>query len=136
MQYEFRPNEVERENPIYVNKTGKVYEYGEHPEFDEDIIIEVIDENGKKHDAFRGELFELEEDKETPEDVAERLYNYEMVNGYDISGYLQSSFLTGYKLAQEKSYSEIDMLKSFIAGIDCTLENGKNFEKFLKQLKQ
>lgn len=36
---------------------------------------------------------------------------------------------------QERSYSEEDMLKSFMAGIKCESNSGKNFEQFIKQFK-
>ena len=36
---------------------------------------------------------------------------------------------------QERMYSEEDMIKSFIAGIKCESNNGKNFEQFIKQFK-
>jgi hypothetical protein len=37
---------------------------------------------------------------------------------------------------QEQMYSEEDMLKSFMAGIKCESNNGKNFEQFIKQFKK
>ena len=40
---------------------------------------------------------------------------------------------TGFRI--EKSYSEEDMLKSFMAGIKCESNSGKNFEQFIKQFK-
>jgi hypothetical protein len=44
--------------------------------------------------------------QETLEEAAERFYGEEeIVNDYDISGYLQSAFLTGAKWQQERSYS-------------------------------
>jgi hypothetical protein len=36
---------------------------------------------------------------------------------------------------QQQGYSEEDMLKSFMAGIKCESNNGKNFEQFIKQFK-
>ena len=36
---------------------------------------------------------------------------------------------------QERSYSEEDMLQSFLAGIKCESKYGKNFEQFIKQFK-
>jgi hypothetical protein len=36
---------------------------------------------------------------------------------------------------EQQGYSEEDMLKSFIAGIKCESNNGKNFEQFIKQFK-
>jgi hypothetical protein len=51
--------------------------------------------------------------QETLEEVAERFYGEEeIVNDYDISGYLQSAFLTGAKWQQEqdkKMYSELSL---------------------------
>jgi hypothetical protein len=45
--------------------------------------------------------------QETLEEAAERFYGEEeIVNDYDISGYLQSAFLTGAKWQQERMYSE------------------------------
>ena len=40
----------------------------------------------------------------------------------------------GYK-ESKKMYSEEDMLKSFMAGIKCESNKGKNFEQFIKQFK-
>jgi hypothetical protein len=49
--------------------------------------------------------------QETLEEAAERFYgDEEMVNKYDISGYLQSAFLTGVKWQQEQIYNEIKEL--------------------------
>ena len=36
---------------------------------------------------------------------------------------------------QQQGYSEEDMLKSFMAGIKCESNKGKNFEQFIKQFK-
>jgi hypothetical protein len=36
---------------------------------------------------------------------------------------------------KERGYSEEDMLESFIAGINCESNNGKNFEQFIEQFK-
>ena len=78
--------------------------------------------------------------QETLEEVAERFYGEkEIVNDYDISGYLQSAFLTGAKWQQERSYSE-EELKAY--GEFCVAEfngfasvtlNEKVFEKFKKK---
>jgi hypothetical protein len=49
--------------------------------------------------------------QETLEEVAERFYGEEeIVNDYDISGYLQSAFLTGAKWQQEQIYNKIKEL--------------------------
>jgi hypothetical protein len=49
--------------------------------------------------------------KETRKEAAERFYGEEeIVNDYDISGYLQSAFLTGAKWQQEQIYNEIKEL--------------------------
>lgn len=48
-------------------------------------------------------------------------------------------FRDGAKWQQEqdkKLYSEEDMLESFMAGIKCESDNGKNFEQFIKQFKK
>ena len=37
---------------------------------------------------------------------------------------------------KERSYSEEDMLQSFLAGIKCESKYGKNFEQFIKQFKK
>ena len=37
---------------------------------------------------------------------------------------------------QQQGYSEEDMLKSFMAGIKCESNNGKNFEQFIKEFKK
>ena len=65
--------------------------------------------------------------QETLEEAAKR---------YDKNYDIRNSFIAGYKLAQERSYSEEDMLKSFIAGINCESNNGKNFEQFIEQFKK
>jgi hypothetical protein len=53
--------------------------------------------------------------KETLEEVAERFYGEEeIVNDYDISGYLQSAFLTGAKWQQERSYTLEQISELFI----------------------
>lgn len=39
-------------------------------------------------------------------------------------------------LKQQQAYSEEDMLKSFMAGIKCESNNGKNFEQFIEQFKK
>jgi hypothetical protein len=66
------------------------------------------------------ESYPKEFKQETLEEVAERFYGEEeIVNDYDISGYLQSAFLTGAKLQQEQDknkYSEEDMKLAFEAG--------------------
>ena len=41
--------------------------------------------------------------------------------------------VTKYKI--ERSYSEEDMLKSFMAGIKCESNNGKNFEQWFEKFK-
>lgn len=38
-------------------------------------------------------------------------------------------------IEKERMYSEEDMVKSFIAGVDCNSSGGKNFEQFIEQLK-
>ncbi len=54
MEYEFRPyGEMQ---PILVTLTGKVYAIGEHPYYKQDRIIEVLDREGKIHDAFEDEI--------------------------------------------------------------------------------
>ena len=37
---------------------------------------------------------------------------------------------------QQQGYSEEDILKSFMAGIKCESNNGKNFEQFIEQFKK
>jgi len=37
---------------------------------------------------------------------------------------------------QQQGYSEEDMLKSFMAGIKCESNKGKNFEQFIKEFKK
>ena len=39
-------------------------------------------------------------------------------------------------IEKERMYSEEDMVKSFIAGVDCNSSGGKNFEQFIEQLKK
>jgi hypothetical protein len=51
---------------------------------------------------------------------------------------LYDGFINGYTQCQEdmadKKYTEEDMLKSFMAGVNCESRNGKNFEQFINQL--
>lgn len=55
---------------------------------------------------------------ETLEEAAERFYgDEEIVNDYDISGYLQSAFLTGAKWQQQRSYSDMQEYATFC--IEC-----------------
>ena len=47
-------------------------------------------------------------------------------------------FIDGYTQCQQdmadKKYTKEDMLKSFLAGVDCEADNGKNFEQFINSL--
>ena len=49
---------------------------------------------------------------------------------------IKEIFIEGAKWQQERSYSEEDMLKSFMAGIKCESNNGKNFEQLIKEFKK
>lgn len=79
-------------------------------------------------------------EQETLEEVAEKLTNdfpalevrFNMTNE-EIYSYFLEALQKGAKWQQERIYSEEDMLKSFIAGIKCESNNGKNFEQFIKQ---
>jgi hypothetical protein len=62
-------------------------------------------------------------------DAAERYIAGDNYNRY------YDDFIEGANWMQERMYSEEDMLKSFMAGIKCESKNGKNFEQFIKQLK-
>jgi len=63
--------------------------------------------------------------------VEEEYYNSGAINAYE-------SFIKGYTKCQEdmadKKYTEEDMIKSFMAGVNCESRNGKNFEQFINQL--
>jgi len=53
--------------------------------------------------------------QETLEEAAERFYGEEeIVNDYDISGYLQSAFLTGAKWQQEQDNKETKILENIL----------------------
>ena len=87
-------------------------------------------------------------EKETLEEVAERLYSEDIMWGMDLNKDTKNAFIEGAKWQKERSYSEEDMLKSFMAGIkceedmvqsfmsgiECESNNGKNFEQFIKQI--
>jgi hypothetical protein len=83
----------------------------------------------------------IEEPKqETLEEVAERFYAEEEIGGFDISGYLQSAFLTGVKWQQERSYSEEELIELTDWYLDSFLDdalglNGKEAEKRVEHLK-
>ena len=62
-------------------------------------------------------------------DAAERYIAGDNYNRY------YDDFIEGAKWQQERMYSEEDMLKSFMAGIKCESNKGKNFEQFIKQFK-
>ena len=71
--------------------------------------------------------------QETIEEVAERLYSDKE---YPMYGEIRrDGFINGAKWQQERSYSDEDMLKSFMAGIKCESNKGENFEQFIKQFK-
>jgi hypothetical protein len=78
-----------------------------------------------------------QERPETLEEVAERFYGEEeVVNDYDISGYLQSAFLTGAKWQQERSYSEEDIREAFLAGVEKESYKGLNFDDWFEKFKK
>ena len=39
-----------------VKLTGKTYEVGEHPEYRDNYVLEIVDEDGNYHDVFEDEL--------------------------------------------------------------------------------
>jgi hypothetical protein len=53
-------------------------------------------------------------------------------------GFFSAGFNIGYSQCQkdnaDKKYTEEDMLKAFMAGVDCESRNGKNFEQFINSL--
>jgi hypothetical protein len=101
---------------IFDPKTNEKYPVVQHRHFDLDKMI----------CEYKYEIIIPKEEykQETLEEFAERFYGEEeIVNDYDISGYLQSAFLTGAKWQQERSYSEeeknlLEMLHKF--GFDYT----------------
>ena len=50
--------------------------------------------------------------------------------------FLRHAFKKGAEWQKQNSYSEEDMLKSFMAGIKCESNSGKNFEQFIEQFKK
>jgi hypothetical protein len=48
------------------------------------------------------------------------------------------SFVEGYTQCQEdmadKKYTEEDIRKTFMAGVECAVANGKNFEQYINSL--
>ncbi len=81
----------------------------------------VVEEPKQELPGINGQTFKivLKEKwfpkQETLEEVAERFYGEEeIVNDYDISGYLQSAFLTGAKWQAERMYSEEEVRKSLL----------------------
>jgi hypothetical protein len=69
--------------------------------------------------------------KETLEEVAERFYGEEeIVNDYDISGYLQSAFLTGAKWQQEpEQFFNDDRVKTLEKAIEYLLKKQEQDKK-------
>jgi len=86
--------------------------------------------------------------EETLEEVAERLYpeNIESImDGYhDSNSYQRESFIKGYKLAQERSYSEEDMKSAFKVGfsigygsdVHAIDEKNRTCDEWFKQFKK
>ena len=70
--------------------------------------------------------------KDSLEEAAERFANNFTK---DENKFTIEDFIAGAKWQMERSYSEEDMLQSFLAGIKCESKNGKNFEQFIKQFK-
>ena len=74
--------------------------------------------------------------KDILEEVAENFWlNDDSMTDNDRISYV-NGFGQGAKWQQERSYSEEDMLESFMAGIKCESKYGKNFEQFIKQFKK
>ena len=81
--------------------------------------------------------------QETLEEAAERLYpeNIESImDGYhDSNSYQRESFINGYKLAKERSYSEEDLKTAFLDGWelrDGDLPFPKAKKKWVEQFKK
>jgi hypothetical protein len=61
-------------------------------------------------------------------------YNPLEQNGYSIAK--EGLFSQAKEMEkQQKGYSEQDMLQSFLAGINCESNNGKNFEQWITKFK-
>lgn len=88
--------------------------------------VELINDNIEEFDKS----IELFKQETTLEEVIERLF----IHYPESSGYKKAA-LIGKEWQQKRSYSEEDMLQSFLAGIKCESKNGKNFEQFIKQFK-
>ena len=80
--------------------------------------------------------------KETLEEAAEtyasKIWDCSDSNEKTLYTNCKKAFEKGAKWQQEQDkskYSEEDMRKSFMAGIKCESNNGKNFEQFIKQFK-
>jgi hypothetical protein len=84
------------------------------------------------------------ENKETLEEAAERLYPVNntggmfMANRDEINNSLkQEGFIRGAKWQQERSYSEEDMRKAFIAGGNSCIEEddvyGSAYKKYMEE---
>lgn len=63
--------------------------------------------------------------------LATNLFAYKEPNPIEIALIKQAKEIE----RQQQGYSEEDMLKSFIAGIKCESNHGKNFEQFIEQFK-
>ena len=51
--------------------------------------------------------------------------------------YVYCGFVDGYTQCQQdmdKKYTEEDIRKTFMAGIECAVANGKNFEQYINSL--
>jgi hypothetical protein len=75
-------------------------------------------------------------ERETLEEVAERFYGEEeIVNDYDISGYLQSAFLTGAKWQQEpEQFFNDDRVKTLEKAIEYLLKKQEQDKKMYSEL--
>jgi hypothetical protein len=76
--------------------------------------------------------------KETLEEAAERFYGEEeIVNDYDISGYLQSAFLTGAKWQQEQYEILFDEYHEYTVDcIEVELKRPLPLQKWFEQFKK
>ena len=71
--------------------------------------------------------------QETLEEAAKRLYPEDIMWGMDLNEDIRNSFIIGYKLAQEKSYSQLDVVR--ILSKYETLSN-EDFNKWFEQFKK
>ena len=75
--------------------------------------------------------------QETLEEAAERLYPEDLMWGMDMNEDVRNSFIIGYKLSQERSYSEEDLKDAFQSGFTNGFNiNSLTFDVWFEQFKK